>query len=213
MSGVVHPIKKEDAPNAIETFQLFPTHVSAIKNNNKETKKELAFLTGGKYRANTGNQTSEDTYILNNAEVSGLRHWIEKAVENYFADTYRPKNEVSLRITQSWVNKTTAEGFHHKHSHPNSLVSGVYYFQGNEDDKIFFERGGSYKITIPTKDHTPFNSESWWLPARQGTLILFPSDLVHWVNPVKGKTRYSLSFNTFPIGILGDNQALTELKL
>ena len=213
MSGVVHPIKTEETPNSLNTVELFPTPVCIIKNNNKENKKELAFLTKREYLNNTGNQTSVDNYVLNNTKVSGLSKWIRKAVEDYFAEIYRPKHNVGLTITQSWVNKTPAGGFHHKHAHSNSLVSGVYYLEGSQNDRIYFGKENYMPISVATDDHTPFNSQSWWLPAIKGTLILFPSSITHWVEPVKEKTRYSLSFNTFPSGILGDKISLTELKV
>ena len=45
-------------------------------------------------------------------------------------------------------------------------------------------------------------------------LILFPSRLTHMVETVKGEdTRISLSFNTFPVGLVGEEMDLTGLKL
>jgi hypothetical protein len=34
---------------------------------------------------------------------------------------------VTPYITQSWLNYTETNQYHHKHEHPNSLVSGVFY--------------------------------------------------------------------------------------
>ena len=45
-------------------------------------------------------------------------------------------------------------------------------------------------------------------------LILFPSNLTHYVPPVEGESdRISLSFNVFPYGILGSEENLTHLRL
>tara|TARA_R110000803_G_scaffold206786_1_gene274265 strand:+ start:566 stop:1204 length:639 start_codon:yes stop_codon:yes gene_type:complete len=211
--AVLHAIKNAEVANLVGTVNLFPTTVHIIKNNNGGFKKETKFCLDTDYVKNTGNSTSVDNYILNNASLKNLSVWIQKAVADYFLDVYRPINDVKLNITQSWVNKTLKGEFHHKHVHANSFVSGVYYFKGNDDDKIFFEQDGYRQISIPTNDPVISNSSTWWLPAEEGTLILFPSSLAHWVNPVEGNARYSLSFNTFPTGILGDNKALTELKL
>jgi hypothetical protein len=45
-------------------------------------------------------------------------------------------------------------------------------------------------------------------------LILFPSSLTHMVPTIQGEqTRISLSFNTFPVGTVGEEMDLTGLKL
>ncbi len=104
--------------------------------------------------------------------------------------------------------------WHHKHAHPNSFVSGVFYLNTNADDKIYFYRSGWKQIIFPPEEWNLYNSESWWFEAKVGRLILFPSSLEHNVPSVQGEeTRISMSFNTFPVGIVGDEMELTGLKL
>jgi hypothetical protein len=67
--------------------------------------------------------------------------------------------------------------------------------------------------TLP-KEWNTFNSESWWVEAYTGRLLIFPSELEHSVENVETEeTRISLSFNTFPIGHFGDDESLTGLTL
>ncbi len=47
---------------------------------------------------------------------------------------YNNPNNITPYITQSWLNYTETNQYHHKHQHPNSLVSGVFYI--NCDDKF-----------------------------------------------------------------------------
>lgn len=69
-------------------------------------------------------------------------------------------------------------------------------------------------IKLPPEQWNVWNSESWWFEAGTGTLILFPSSLTHMVQAVEGEqTRISLSFNTFPVGLVGEEIDLTGLKL
>lgn len=165
-------------------------------------------------RPNSGNTTSRDNNILNNSTLTKLRSWIEDQLQEFFLSVFNPKNSVSLKITQSWVNYSTPGQFHHKHAHPNSFISGVFYIQTNPQDKIFFSREEYQQIKILPKNWNIWNSDSWWYEAIQGRLILFPSSLTHMVPRVEGnETRISLSFNTFPIGLLGEEAELTELKL
>ena len=129
--------------------------------------------------------------------------------------TICPKHDVRLRITQSWLNWTKPGQFHHKHAHPNSVISGCFYVNANkETDKIFFYKDGYKQITFPPVEWNMFNSESWWYSVGSNMLVFFPSHLTHMVEPVGGEeTRISLAFNTFPVGYVGDEDSLTALHL
>lgn len=175
---------------------------------------EKSLLMGLETRPNMGNTTSTDNFVLRRSGLTNLRSWIEDCVADYFKATANPKHDVSLRITQSWVNYSEQGQYHHKHAHPNSLVSGVFYINTNDNDRIYFYRSGFQQIKFPTDDWNQWNSESWWFEATEGRLVLFPSSLEHMVPTVEGeKTRVSLSFNTFPVGTVGEEMDLTGLKL
>lgn len=194
---------------------LFPTPVAIYKLDRELTKEELVFIKGQETRPNSGNVTSIDNTILRNHSMTQLRDFIESSVSEYFKAVHNPKHNVNLRITQSWVNYTKPGEYHHKHAHPNSFVSGVFYPQANrETDKIYFYRDGFQQIKLPPNEWNAWNSESWWFEVGTGDLVLFPSSLIHMVETVKGEdTRISLSFNTFPVGLVGDEMDLTGLKL
>ena len=194
---------------------LFPTPVAIYKLDRELTEKELSFIKGQETRANQGNVTSTDNTVLRNRSMTKLRDFIESSVSEYFKTVHSPKHDVSLRVTQSWINYTEPGQYHHKHAHPNSFVSGVFYPQANrETDKIYFYRDGFQQIKFPPSDWNVWNSESWWFEGGTGDLILFPSSLTHMVETVKGEdTRISLSFNTFPVGLVGEEMDLTGLKL
>lgn len=175
---------------------------------------EKSLLMGLETRPNMGNTTSTDNFVLRRSGLTNLRSWIEDCVADYFKATANPKHDVSLRITQSWVNYSEQGQYHHKHAHPNSLVSGVFYINTNDSDRIYFYRSGFQQIKFPTDGWNQWNSESWWFEAMEGRLVLFPSSLEHMVPTVEGKkTRVSLSFNTFPVGTVGEEMDLTGLKL
>ena len=194
---------------------LFPTPIGFRSLDRQLSEKEISFLLSQQTRGNQGNTTSTDSYILRNKCLASLRQFIEDAVDDYVASTINPKGNVKLRITQSWVNYTEQGQYHHKHSHPNSLVSGVFYVQANkETDKIYFYRDGYQQIKLPPQEWNVFNSDSWWFSVETGMLALFPSSLTHMVETVESnETRISIAFNVFPIGTIGDELGLTELKL
>lgn len=194
---------------------LFPTPVGRYELGRDLTAKELSFLKNQETRSNAGNTTSKDNTILKNKELTKLRDFLETSISEYFKTVYNPKHQVNLKITQSWVNYTENGQYHHKHAHPNSFVSGVFYVQANkEKDKIYFYRDGYQQIKFPPSEWNLWNSESWWFEVGTGDLILFPSSLTHMVETVQhDQTRISLSFNTFPVGQVGDEMDLTGLSL
>ena len=199
----------------MEIRNLFPQPVGFYRLDRNLTEKELEFIKNQKTRPNMGNVTSINNTILRHQAMTKLRDFIESSVSNYFTTVFNPKHKVNLRITQSWTNYTEPGQWHHKHAHPNSFVSGVFYPQANkETDKIYFYRDGFQMVKLPPENYNSWNSESWWFDVGTGDLILFPSSLEHMVETVQGdQTRISLSFNTFPVGNIGEEVSLTGLQI
>lgn len=169
----------------------------------------------GAYRNNVGNVSSKNNYILNLRIFSSLKKELTKRVQDYFNKVLCAKN-VKPYITQSWLNYTRANQFHHRHEHPNSLVSGVLYINADKaTDRINFYNKQYKQIKLgEVTSWNLYNSESWWFSVESYDLVLFPSSLTHAVEQKSGNnTRISLAFNVFVKGKLGQNSELTELKL
>ena len=197
---------------------IFPTPIYMSKLNRGLTKKEISFINKTKLKTvtNEGNIHSKDTYILNNKEFKYLKEDLNLKIQDYFDKIISPVNKITPYITQSWLNYTEKNQYHHKHAHPNSLVSGVFYINCHEKfDKIKFFKKETYRIiALETKDWNLWNSESWWFPVKTGDIIMFPSSLTHMVENKEGdNTRISLAFNVFIKGKIGNNKNLTELVL
>jgi uncharacterized protein (TIGR02466 family) len=194
---------------------IFPTPVMFDNFSRSFTKKEMKFINDLEQRPNMGNTTSVDNYVLRHKELSDINSFIQKCLNKYLKQVYAPRHDVSLYVTQSWVNYTNPGQYHHKHEHPNSFVSGVLYMNADvEKDKIFFYRSGYQQLKLPTDTYNPFNSESWYFTVGTGSIVLFPSGLTHMVETVEAEgTRISLSFNTFFDGYVGEENDLTGLRL
>ena len=198
---------------------LFPTPIYTTKMDRGFTKQELQFVDNQKNKCinNQGNINTKDNYILNRKEFKNIKKFLDKHCKDYLDTIICPKDNIELYITQSWLNYTEANQYHHKHAHPNSVVSGVLYFDSDkEKDKILFSNTG-YKQIVPTVDDTKFNlwnSSTWFFPVETGDLFMFPSSTTHQVETKQGKnTRISLAFNTFYKGTIGSNNDATELIL
>jgi hypothetical protein len=197
------------------THNLFPTAVGVFGMDSDLTTDELNFVKDMETRPNQLNATSVDSYIFQHPELTRIREFCETSLQEYFQTTYAPKHNVQPYITQSWSNYTNNGQAHHKHEHPNSVISGVFYVQAVKDvDRLYFFKPGYQQIKIPTDNYNLYNSDSWWLGIQTGQLLLFPSSLTHQVNQVTtDDTRISISFNTFLRGQIGDDDTLTCLTL
>lgn len=193
---------------------LFPIPVAFFDLERSISAAEMQFVQSLETRPNMGNTTSVNHAVLRHRSMTYIRAFVEDSLAEYFRNIIAPKHDVTLKITQSWCNYSQAGQHHHKHAHPNSLVSGVFYLQTNANDRIYFFRDGFQQLRFPTDQYNVYNSETWWFEAQVARLMLFPSSLAHMVPTVTGDiTRISLSFNTFPVGTVGEEMDLTALKL
>jgi uncharacterized protein (TIGR02466 family) len=196
---------------------IFPTPIYIDNLNRNLTTEEILLVNKTKLDTflNEGNKISNDKNILENIIFKNLKEDIYLRVIDYFDKIISPDNNVTPYITQSWINYTEKNEFHHKHHHPNSLVSGVFYINCDERfDKIKFFNELYTQIQPKVKTYNLYNSFSWWFPVKDGDLIMFPSSLSHMVETKKEtNTRISLAFNVFVKGTLGDEKYLTHLIL
>tara|TARA_R100001126_G_C4828806_1_gene150673 strand:- start:55 stop:678 length:624 start_codon:yes stop_codon:yes gene_type:complete len=199
---------------------IFPTPVYYTKIDRGFTKQELQFVNEQKKHCNKndGNINTKDNYILNRKEFKNINKILTEHCQKYLDTVICPKDNIKLYITQSWLNYTDANQFHHKHEHPNSVVSGVLYFDSDiKNDKILFSHSKGYQQISPEINNKKFNlwnSTTWFFPVETGNLIMFPSSTTHQVETKQGdNTRISLAFNTFYKGSVGSNSRLTELIL
>ena len=195
---------------------IFPTPVYFEDLKRKFTKGELDFIKKLKSNVvnNTGNIMTKDTYILNAPPFKKLKKDLNVMVKDYFNKIVCAK-DITPYITQSWLNYTRQNQFHHRHSHANSFVSGVLYMGvDSKVDRIYFYNKYQPIIKVEISEYNLHNSPSWWFPISTGLVIMFPSDTMHEVKvKEKDNERISLAFNVFIKGTLGNARELTELKI
>jgi len=195
---------------------LFPIAVYRNNINRNFTEQELQFVNDQQNNCikNEGNIHTEDSYVLDRKQFKNIKIFLENCCKDYLEKIICPENNIELYITQSWLNYTKENQYHHKHLHSNSIISGVLYFNCNKDSIKFYNSNINHTIKPLIKKYNFWNSETWTFPTKTGELFMFPSSLNHGVDVKKGDNiRISLSFNTFYKGVLGSDTALTKLIL
>jgi uncharacterized protein (TIGR02466 family) len=209
--------KKVKELNKAEIISIFPTPVYRCFFSRQFSIQEKTFFDKQlqNLKINIGNTVTNNSYVLNAKPLRNIKKELELRLQDYLNNVICAEVGTQLYITQSWMNQTLTNEWHHEHTHTNSYVSGVLYLSADKNnDKIFFDSHRYSHITPFLKINNSWNSPAYWLPVETGNLIMFPSSLAHRVNSKDGSNeRVSLSFNTFIKGKLGSPFLLTALKL
>jgi len=159
----------------------------------------------------TGNISEAADIFNTNKFLAPLKEFCELHIKQYVEELIKPKEELDFYITQSWLSITPPGGNHGPHSHPNSIISGIFCVQACENDNLFFiDPFFKFKTPIEIEPQaetapSPTLTGSCSYPVTENILFLFPSWLFHEVKPNPHQTidRISIAFNVHAKGIFG----------
>ncbi|MDB2403098.1 2OG-Fe(II) oxygenase family protein [Litoricolaceae bacterium] len=106
-------------------------------------------------------------------------------------------------VSQAWANVSPKHSFNAPHRHPGFTLSGVYYVAipeeintKNKEGVIQFTDISCRQMISAKELFKPFGATSFGVMPKPGRLLLFPSDLLHWVTPHSSEhDRISIAFN------------------
>jgi uncharacterized protein (TIGR02466 family) len=126
------------------------------------------------------------------------------ATADYFYNVMHSDPNIEIYITDSWMNRTHKGKAHHRHRHPNSVLSGVLYLEGDYFETTF-HTGWNDLFKYRMMEDNVWNSETYKVRASKNDLIVFPSKVHHEVEEYTGETpRITLSWNTFIKGRINE---------
>lgn len=205
---------------AIDKYELQPLFAEPFFRTNISEAigpEEVAYIKNLKMVPNKSNQISENLYIFEEPELVGLKDAVQEVLDFYAREVMGITQQ--LYVTQSWSLINQPNIGMHGHSHSNSLISGSLYYceLPTPASSMIFDRHKSYQQLqlTPTADkqniyNTPLN----FITPKAGEVFLFSSGLQHFVEANAGSDpRYSVAFNTFIKGKLGDFRDVSELTL
>lgn len=200
--------------NNIRIMDLFPTPLYINHIDDPLINQQKNYLLNLPKVLNMGNLRSESGYIFEYPLFTELKKTINEHIKQFVNILY-PNSNIDVYITQSWANYTEPNQYHHKHSHPNSFISGVYYVNAiKNEDMIKFYKDLPFIYQINHNQPNNYNSGDVAILVESGDLVLFPSNFTHNVPPTTSKeTRISIAFNTFIKGNIGDELSSTALYL
>jgi uncharacterized protein (TIGR02466 family) len=201
-------------------YNIQPIFPSAILNANigrELTDDEINFAKelSGLIKESEGNYQTVNHKVLDAPQFADINNFISGAIKEYVSNVIVPRERYEIYITQSWLNYTPPGQYHHKHNHPNSILSGVFYFNAEKTaDHIQFEHKDYDRLYLVSKRANIYNAKTVTVDVSTGDLIIFPSEIPHHVPKTSSSdTRVSLAFNTFVRGEFGTDDSLTHLFL
>lgn len=202
--------------NAI--YLLFPNPIMVCAKNYEFSSAEKSYISELEMTSNTGNLMSKNDKILDSKNLSDLKLFVDEQILIFKKNLLGIKDENEIYITQSWVNRSKPGEFHPKHKHPNSVISGVMFFDENKDGSLppirFHRTLEMFPLEFEFDNLNESNAGCRSFETVQGGLILFPSLLEHDVaKNESNRVRTSISFNTYVRGAVGSGRKLTEINI
>tara|TARA_Y100000114_G_C11738964_1_gene317849 strand:- start:910 stop:1587 length:678 start_codon:yes stop_codon:yes gene_type:complete len=209
-------------PNA-KVEPIFPIGIMTFKYENSLEMDQMSYFLKSQ-PLNPGvdgyGKISEDTYILDNPELSSLKEFITKAFLDYAKIVARIKID-GIALLQSWISVKLKGQMHTPHQHSNSMLSGVFYFDDydiNSPPLSFHkEINAMNKSSLLPNLEENYNEsdfaqhERYFFP-QKNTFVVFPSYLTHGVPPNPSeRPRISLAVNCISSNTFGSKSNLAEI--
>ena len=194
---------------------LFPSLVykTNINRNLNDEEKKLFQDKSLNIRKNKFNYIGVDNKILKYNELKDLNNFIQEKIDFFVESFIKPKHDFKCYITESWLTFNNKGNFHHRHTHKNSFLSGVFYLNVGDQGEISFLTPFTHWFDIEKTEQDQYNADYARIKVKNGDLLIFYSHLEHKVDTVQtDETRVSLSFNTFIKGKL-NNEFTTGLEI
>lgn len=117
---------------------------------------------------------------------------------NFTIKTTSPNQDYRYGI-EAWANVNDTGGFNMTHSHPNALMSSVFYLtvpEGSGALVLRDPRPGTVFSPFPAGGKAPNTAGSVKVIPKEGLLVIFPNWLEHQVEPHEGLIpRVSIAMN------------------
>jgi len=204
-----------------QVYNLFPIplYVNTYEGDITEVIKyfdsqEMNPASGGGY-----GMISKNSYVVDNPVCNQLNKFFMSCFEEFATQIMRYRYK-ELEFAQSWITHKQPGQFHKAHTHPNTLLAGVFYYDVQPNDAaICFSKdvksfGRSYLEPSLLDDYQsyPYSQEEIYFTPQQNNFIIFPSYVTHGVPPNRtNRVRKALGVNALTKGTLGDQETISEI--
>ena len=90
----------------------------------------------------------------------------------------------NVRMANWWLNVNEKGDFNFRHTHPKCDLSGIWYITDNNNTLVFEDPMQHSRSNLYMKFPELDIGEGVYVNAKAGEILIFPSDLPHFVEPV-----------------------------
>ena len=197
-------------------FAGYPIFV--IQNGFYVNDDELNFIKNIEYKnhSDTNNlKLSVNSDVLQLKELKRLKDFIKESLNDYVSNVLEINNTFSF--CQSWSTIQNGKTKHPSHTHPNHLISSVYYVKTKKTELTFninksiLQDGYYFKYDV--KNYNVFNSHSYNVILKQGDIIFFPGQLHHESSINDEEERIVMGSSFFIDGKLGSEEDYNNIEI
>jgi uncharacterized protein (TIGR02466 family) len=203
-------------------FPLVPVPIYICKTDFRLNQEENKFLDSLDEIILPGNnflKNNNQSRILNLMPLQRVKKMFETHLNMYTKVVLQLKN--NFVITDTWSTRNPKNSIHKRHSHQNSLFSGVFYVHseiynqsGNLNLHLKPQFSKEFNFTYDIENYNEFNSEKWSFSLQTGDIIIFPSYIQHDVSPNElDDDRKIIGFNSFIDGKIGSEKLINQLTI
>jgi uncharacterized protein (TIGR02466 family) len=201
--------------NIINLFSV-PIFCTQLESNEHLTHQEVSFLKNiqlNKQYGDDGNYLSGEIDILEKPELARIKNLCDRYVHHYTENILGIED--NFKMFRSWLSKNERGTKHDSHSHRNTMISCILYFDENMTqepmDPINFGQSAldqifkTFQFQFKVKEHNQYNNNVLTIYPKTNTLLVFPGWIQHEVPTATSTTkRYCLGTNYFFNGESGE---------
>ena len=203
-----------------KVFNLFPTplYVTTYEGDTTEVVKYFDSCEINEDKGGYG-IISKNSYIVDHPVCRELSDFFMHHFRVFATEIMRYDYD-ELEFAQSWLTYKKPGQFHKAHTHPNTLLAGVFYYDFEPGDPaICFSKvaGSQYRSylepsLLPDYQNYPYSQEELYFTPEKNNFIIFPSYVTHGVPPNQtNRMRKALGVNVLTKGKLGDRETISEI--
>jgi len=200
--------------NIINLFSvpIFVTHLQGNEQLRKDEVETLKNIQLDKQYGDDGNYLSKDVHILEKYNLTRIKslcdYYVNDYIENIIGITDR------FKMFKSWLSMNTIGTKHDGHSHRNTMISCILYFDEFMSEEVMapinFGQDGldqifkTFQFQFNVKERNQYNNNILTVYPRTNTMIIFPGWIKHETEEAKTMTkRYCIGTNYFFEGETG----------
>ena len=163
---------------------------------------------------NTYTSASKSNFIFKDEKLFSLKERIMTEF-NFFKNNILKYENNDFIFTTSWIAKSEKNETSEYHNHNNCMYSGIFYVNTDENcGQLCFENFADKRFNLIPTEYNIYNCLNFNFKPKNKMIIFFPSELFHKI--LKNNSdiiRYSIAFNMIPVGIFGNINSDSFLKI